>query len=99
MRLERLAEEGRLVELGLRVIALAKVSRGRNANPDVDAPVIPADLSAELDRARDARRWFDESAPSFGRNVLRWIVKAQRPETRAARIAKVVETAQGGDRI
>ncbi len=46
-----------------------------------------------------ARAWFAGAAPSYRRNVLRWIAKAQRPETRAARVARVAETAGRGERI
>jgi uncharacterized protein YdeI (YjbR/CyaY-like superfamily) len=65
----------------------------------VDALEIPADLGTALDGRPTARRWFEAAAPSYRRNVLRWIAKAQRPETRAARIAQVAETAARAERI
>ncbi len=95
----RLQAEGRLAAPGLRAIALAKASGGWEAHPDVDALVLPTDLASALDATNNAREWFDGSAPSYRRNVLRWIAKAQRPETRAKRIATVVETAGRGEKI
>lgn len=95
----RLESEGRLAGPGLRAIALAKASGGWEAHPDVDALVLPPDLVRALDATTPARRWFDASAPSYRRNVLRWIAKAQRPETRAKRIATVVETAGRGEKM
>jgi uncharacterized protein YdeI (YjbR/CyaY-like superfamily) len=95
----RLEAEGRLAEPGRQAIALARASGGWDAYPEVDALEVPADLGAALDATPAARRWFDAAAPSYRRNVLRWIVKAQRPETRAARVARTVETAGRGERI
>lgn len=98
-RAERLASEGTLAEPGRRAIALAKASGGWNAYPDVDALLIPVDLATALDVVTGARHWFEAAAPSYRRNVLRWIAKAQRPPTRAKRIATVAETAGRGERI
>lgn len=98
-RAVRLEAEGRLAEPGLRAIALAKASGGWDAYPDVDALEIPADLGAALDSVRGARAWFEGAAPSYRSNVLRWIAKAQRPPTRASRIATVAATAGRGERI
>jgi uncharacterized protein YdeI (YjbR/CyaY-like superfamily) len=95
----RLEAEGRLAEPGRRAIALARAAGGWDAYPDVDALEIPADLGTALDGRPTARRWFEAAAPSYRRNVLRWIAKAQRPETRAARIAQVAETAARAERI
>jgi hypothetical protein len=56
------------------------------------------DLAAALDAAPDARRFF-ESLPTFYRkNFMRWIDAAKRPETRAKRIAEMVETLKAGKR-
>lgn len=60
---------------------------------------MPADLMQGLTAMADARRWFEQAAPSYRRNALRWIAKAVRPETRAARIATVCETAGRGEKI
>lgn len=98
-RAERLASEGRLAEPGLQAIALAKASGGWDVHPEVDALVVPDDLASALKAVRGARAWFDQAAPSYRRNVLRWIMKAQRPETRAKRIATVAEAAGRGERI
>lgn len=95
----RLQTEGRLAEPGILAIARAKASGGWEALPDVDALVVPTDLGEALDAMAGAKQWFDTSAPSYRRNVLRWIAKAQRPETRANRIATVAETAARGEKI
>jgi uncharacterized protein YdeI (YjbR/CyaY-like superfamily) len=95
----RLEGEGRLAEPGRRAIALARAAGGWGAHPDVDALEIPPDLGVALDARATARRWFEGAAPPYRRNVIRWIAKAQRPATRAARVARVADTAARGERI
>jgi bacteriocin resistance YdeI/OmpD-like protein/uncharacterized protein DUF1905 len=56
------------------------------------------DVSAALDAAPEARRFF-ESLPTFYRkNFMRWIEDAKRPETRAKRIAEMLQTLKAGKR-
>jgi uncharacterized protein YdeI (YjbR/CyaY-like superfamily) len=95
----RLEAEGRLAGPGLRAMARAKAAGTWDGKPDVDALEAPPDLVEALGVTTDARQWFDGAAPSYRRNVLRWIAKARHPETRARRIAGVVETARRGERI
>jgi len=38
----------------------------------------------------DAHRFFEAAAPSYRRNVLRWLHLAKRAETRQERIAKIL---------
>jgi uncharacterized protein YdeI (YjbR/CyaY-like superfamily) len=98
-RAARLDAEGRLAEPGRRAIALARASGGWEARPDVDALVVPDDLGDALAARGDARAWWDAAAPSYRRNVLRWIAKAQRPETRARRVERVAELAERGEKV
>jgi Bacteriocin-protection, YdeI or OmpD-Associated/Domain of unknown function (DUF1905) len=55
---------------------------------------IPADLDAELDDA--ARAFFTGLAPSHRKEWVRWVEEAKKPETRAARITKTVESLRAG---
>lgn len=98
-RAERLQLEGRIAEPGLRAIETARSTGQWEAAPDVDALVIPPDLMKGLKATAGARRWFEQAAPSYRRNALRWIAKAVRPETRTARIATICETAGRGEKI
>ncbi len=57
-----------------------------------------ADVAAAFTRAPMAARFFD-SLPSFYRNNhARWIESAKRPDTRAQRIAEVVDLSARGQR-
>jgi len=79
------------------VIAGAQVAvRLEAEGPQVAS--MPPDIAAALDAAPGARRFF-ESLPTFYRkNFMRWIESAKRPETRANRIAEMVETLKAGKR-
>jgi Bacteriocin-protection, YdeI or OmpD-Associated/Domain of unknown function (DUF1905) len=55
---------------------------------------IPEDLDAELDDA--ARAFFTGLAPSHRKEWVRWVEEAKKPETRAARITKTVESLRAG---
>ena len=57
-----------------------------------------ADVAAAFAAEPAAARFYD-SLPSFYRNnYARWIEGAKRPETRAKRIAELVELARQGKR-
>lgn len=79
---------------GLAAIAAAQAAGLWEAEAAVDALLVPADLAAALGQADFARY-----PPAHRRNVLRWLHRAVRPGTRAARIARIVETTEAGTRI
>lgn len=64
----------------------------------VDALIDPPDLSAALARSGGGG-WWKTAAPSYRRNVLRWIDGARRVETRRDRIGKVAELAAEGQKV
>lgn len=95
-RAGRLMAEGRIRPPGARAVAAARRSGQWMAHPDVDALEIPPDLAAVLAARPGAAAWFEAAAPSYRRNVLRWIAKAKRPETRARRLdATAAASAEG----
>jgi hypothetical protein len=57
---------------------------------------LPDDLSAAFDDA--ARTAFDGLAFSHRKEWVRWVEEARKPETRAARITKTVESLRAGKR-
>lgn len=95
-RAARLIEKGLMRSPGLAVINEAKASGLWNARADIDALSLPDDLGAALGSGRD---WFDTSAPSYRRNVLRWISTAKKPQTRAKRVGIVAEHAKQGLKV
>ncbi|MEO0560625.1 MAG: YdeI/OmpD-associated family protein, partial [Chloroflexota bacterium] len=66
---------------------------------DVDALIIPDDLRAALEAHHPGLANFEASAPSYRRNILRWIKLAKTEGTRAKRIKKAVEFAARDEKI
>src|SRR5262245_44105816 len=56
------------------------------------------DVSAALEADPDAQAFFDSLASFYRKNFIRWIESARRPETRAARIAQMVEALKSRQR-
>jgi uncharacterized protein YdeI (YjbR/CyaY-like superfamily) len=95
-RAARLVAEGRMAPPGLAAMAAAQAAGTWEADPEVDALVMPDDLSAALGEAVAV---FDAFPPSHRRNVLRWIAGAKTAPTRAKRIATVAALAREGKRV
>ncbi|WP_050605541.1 YdeI family protein [Ruegeria sp. 6PALISEP08] len=93
-RAERLRQEGLMHPAGEASIKSSKASGLWNFFDDVDALIVPDDLSGEL----DLNKW-EQLPPSYRRNVLRWIKIAKNPTTRQRRINKTVETTHAGKRM
>ena len=69
---------------GRAVLEAARLSGKADALAHVDALEEPRDLIEAL-KAAQGYNWWYEAAPSYRRNILRWIATAKKPETRAKR--------------
>ncbi|XOY56351.1 MAG: YdeI/OmpD-associated family protein [Rhodobacterales bacterium] len=98
-RATRLIADGRMAQAGLRSIAASKENGMWDYWADVDALIVPDDLRAALDGTLFAAQNFDESAPSYRRNLLRWVKLAKTPPTRSKRIAQIVDFAERTEKI
>lgn len=90
-RVARLEAECRMQASGLNAVERSKRLGLWDATAPVDALFVPDDLRAALDAHPEAGDWFDAAAPSYRRNVLRWLYTAVRLETRTTRIDRIVE--------
>lgn len=97
-RAQKLIKEGRMTEHGLAAIKEAKASGKWDQLAHVDRLHEPDDLIAEITKCR-ANEWWSRAAPSYKRNVLRWIAGAKKPETRAKRVSIVAEYAGRGQKV
>jgi uncharacterized protein YdeI (YjbR/CyaY-like superfamily) len=97
-RAARLEAEGRMLPAGQAVIERDRKSGLWDLLGHVDDLVVPAELSAAMDRL-GASDWWNKAAPSYRRNVLRWIAIAKRPDTRALRIASVADYAARKEKV
>jgi uncharacterized protein YdeI (YjbR/CyaY-like superfamily) len=98
-RAARLEKEGRMQPPGREAIAQSKRLGLWSFMDDVDALVVPDDLARALDAASGARGRFDRSAPSYRRNVLRWIKLAKTAATRQQRVARAADFASRGEKL
>ena len=98
-RAARLIAEGRMAPPGLAAIAASKAAGLWDVAAEVDALIVPEDLAAALNADPLARAAFDGMAPSYRRNVLRWIAGAKTEATRAKRVAAAADAAAAGEKL
>ena len=98
-RAARLEAEGRMQPAGRQSIEDSKLKGLWDATRDVDDLVVPPDLEKALLPVDEAKAYFMSAAPSYRRNVLRWLFLAKKPETRTARIDRIVAFCMRGERI
>jgi|SRR5579859_5522117 len=92
-RLAKLIEEGRMASAGLAKVQAAQQDGSWNALDEVEALVMPPDLSSALEANAAARKYFEAFPRSVKRAILEWIASAKKPEMRARRIAETVTSA------
>ncbi|GAA1956359.1 YdeI/OmpD-associated family protein [Microbacterium deminutum] len=97
-RLVALEEAGLMAEAGIRAVELAKANGAWTILDNAEALREPDDLAQALDAAPVARERWDAFPPSSRKFGIAAVDGARRPETRAARIAKIVADAADGRR-
>lgn len=97
-RVERLEAAGLMTDAGRRVIEIAKANGMWSVLEGPEAGIEPPELTAALDAVPEARAAWDAFPPSARKLGLTAIAMARRPETRTARIAKLVADAARGIR-
>ena len=93
-RVARLQKERRMHPAGEAAVAAGRASGLWDFFADVDALVVPEDLATALDRDK-----WDTLAPSYRRNVLRWVKLAKSEATRAKRITAVADATKSGVKL
>lgn len=97
-RVAELAREGRLQPSGLAEIERAKANGMWTVYDSVDALEEPVELTEALDAVPAARAAWEAFPRSARKMGLASIALARRPETKAARIASIVDRAARGER-
>jgi uncharacterized protein YdeI (YjbR/CyaY-like superfamily) len=97
-RVERLIADGLMAPAGLRAIEKAKANGSWEVLDSVERLEVPDDLTTALAARPSAATNFAAFPPSARKMQLAWIALAQRPETRATRIATVAESAARKER-
>lgn len=93
-RIEKLVDTGRIAPAGTALVEAAKRDSSWTSLDRVEDLIVPSDLEEALQASPDAQQYFTSFAPSVKKPLLWWIESAKRPETRARRIRRVVESAE-----
>lgn len=97
-RVARLESQGRMQPAGRAAVEHAKATGRWTVCDDADALIEPAALARALDATPQARSHWESFPPSTRRQALGEIALAKRAETKARRIATIVERAGRGQR-
>ncbi len=97
-RVVRLAAEGRMRAPGTAMIEAAQSNGMWSVLDGPEAGIEPDELTAALDAEPSARDFWDVLPPSARKYALTQIAMARKPETRASRIATIVEQCAAGKR-
>lgn len=97
-RLIELEQAGLIAEAGYRAVEVAKANGSWAVLDNAEALREPDDFTAALDAVPAARAAWDAFPPSSRKLGIATVDSARRPDTRAARIAKIVADAAEGKR-
>ena len=95
-KVKRLIKDGKMEKPGHDSIKAAKANGYWTIMDDVEKMIIPDDLQAAFNSSPEAEDYFLGLSDSNKKLVLRWLVLAQREETRKQRIGVIVENAGEG---
>jgi uncharacterized protein YdeI (YjbR/CyaY-like superfamily) len=97
-KIEQLQNEGRLTPAGAK--AFARRTEAKSVvyahEQDKTAELFSSELRA-FKRNKMAGSFFESTPPGYKKVVLHWISSAKKPETRAARLAKLCEVSSSGE--
>ena len=92
-KLPRLFDEGLMHPAGIAAVERAKGDGSYHVLAEVDDLRVPDDLAAAFDARPDAFAFWSRFPASSQRAIMEWVVTAKRAETRAKRVATVIERA------
>ena len=99
-KFEKLRADGRMTPQG--AAAFGRRSTARSvvySYEQAQGAQLDADEIKAFRRQRAAWLWFEQAPPSYRKTVLHWITSARKPQTRAARLAKLVAACATGARL
>ena len=99
-KVAQLQAEGRMTPAGAQAFARRTEARSMvySHEQEETAELSPAELRA-FKRNKVAWSFFDSTPPGYRKVVLHWICSAKKPETRAARLTKLLEASAAGQRL
>lgn len=98
-RVGELISLGRMQAAGLRAFRERDERKTRQYSYEREQPALDPALEATLRANRKASAFFDEQPPGYRRIVTFWVMSAKKEETRARRLAHLIERSASGSRI
>ena len=92
-KIERLIEQGLMVQAGHECIEIAKLNGSWTILDDVEELTIPEDLEKEFNTQPNLKDFFLSLSKSVRKSILHRLKMAKRLETRQKRIAEIAELA------
>jgi uncharacterized protein YdeI (YjbR/CyaY-like superfamily) len=98
-RVEELKREGRMEAPGLETFEKRDQAATAKYSFERETPVFDATMLATFRKARAAWKFFEAQPPGYRRVATHWVTSAKREETRARRLATLIETSAKGERL
>ena len=95
-RVRRLIKDGLMMPAGHNSIKAAKANGYWTIMDEVEQLKVPDDLQAAFRKNRKAEKFFQAMSMSDKKLALRWLVLAQKQETREKRIVAIIENGNEG---
>lgn len=99
-KVEKLRAQGRMTDRGER--AFAHRSEAKSvvyAYEQVSSATLSAEEVRTFKQREGAWTYFEATPPSYRKVILHWITTAKRAETRASRLAKLIDACAAGQRL
>ncbi|WP_127129616.1 YdeI/OmpD-associated family protein [Pseudoflavitalea rhizosphaerae] len=97
-RVKRLIKDGLMTPAGNNCIKTAKANGYWTIMDEVEHLKVPADLQAAFRKNRKAEKFFEAMSKSDKKLTLKWLVLAQKQETRNKRIITIIENGNEGQK-
>ncbi len=99
-RARQLLREGRMLPAGIRAFRARGPDRtDPNERSARAVPALDPDGRHRLAAVPAARRFFEAQPPGYRRVMVRWVLAARRPETRARRLDAILTASRAGRRL
>jgi len=98
-RAEALIEQRRMKRAGLAAFTARDAARTRRYSYEREHTPLDAEILRQLRADKKAFAYFESLAPGMKKLVTHWIMSAKREETRARRLAHLIERSRAGKRI
>ena len=99
-RVAELEKEGRMTPAGIAAFERRTEARsGMYSYEQRAAAKFTPEQQREFEANAAARAFFDEQPPGYRRSATYWVVSAKREETRAKRLATLIEDSAAGRRV